>query len=78
MIHTHSLGRAARFYPTRTALASAGAGTRQGLPARSGRALPRARLRPGLGPGPGQSGSGKILKRVLRERFWANQQRAVS
>ena len=24
MIHTHSLGRAARFYPTRTALASAG------------------------------------------------------
>ena len=25
-----------------------------------------------------KSGSGKILKRVLRERFWANQQRAVS
>jgi acyl-CoA synthetase (AMP-forming)/AMP-acid ligase II len=24
MIHTHSLGRAARFYPTRTALASVG------------------------------------------------------
>ena len=25
-----------------------------------------------------KSGSGKILKRILRERFWANQQRAVS
>jgi len=25
-----------------------------------------------------KNGSGKILKRVLRERFWANQQRAVS
>jgi long-chain acyl-CoA synthetase len=25
-----------------------------------------------------KSGSGKILKRLLRERFWANQQRAVS
>jgi long-chain acyl-CoA synthetase len=25
-----------------------------------------------------KSGSGKILKRVLRERFWTNQQRAVS
>ena len=25
-----------------------------------------------------KSGSGKILKRVLRERFWANQERAVS
>ena len=25
-----------------------------------------------------KSGSGKILKRVLRERYWAHQQRAVS
>jgi acyl-CoA synthetase (AMP-forming)/AMP-acid ligase II len=25
-----------------------------------------------------KSGSGKILKRILRERFWANQERSVS
>jgi acyl-CoA synthetase (AMP-forming)/AMP-acid ligase II len=25
-----------------------------------------------------KSGSGKILKKVLRERFWAHQERAVS
>jgi acyl-CoA synthetase (AMP-forming)/AMP-acid ligase II len=25
-----------------------------------------------------KSGSGKILKRILRERFWAHQERAVS
>jgi acyl-CoA synthetase (AMP-forming)/AMP-acid ligase II len=25
-----------------------------------------------------KSGSGKVLKRVLRERFWTHQQRAVS
>jgi acyl-coenzyme A synthetase/AMP-(fatty) acid ligase len=25
-----------------------------------------------------KSGSGKILKRVLRERFWEHQERAVS
>ena len=25
-----------------------------------------------------KSGSGKILKRILRERFWADQKRAVS
>ena len=25
-----------------------------------------------------KSGSGKILKRVLRERFWSHQERAVS
>jgi long-chain acyl-CoA synthetase len=24
-----------------------------------------------------KSGSGKILKRILRERFWANQERSV-
>ena len=24
-----------------------------------------------------KSGSGKILKRILRERFWAHQERAV-
>ena len=25
-----------------------------------------------------KSGSGRILKRILRERFWANQERSVS
>jgi len=25
-----------------------------------------------------KSGSGKILKRILRDRFWTNQQRAVA
>jgi hypothetical protein len=29
-------------------------------------------------PGEIRGGSGKILKRVLRERFWEHQERAVS
>jgi hypothetical protein len=68
MMHTHSLGRAARYHPGRAALGSRGTrSTFRQLPRRvefSESELPKG-------------GSGKILKSALRERFWIDQKRAV-